>query len=78
MTLLAVGLEVRRLGGQRAGRFVGAAVLFQQRQQGEQAHAAAGAGQEVAAGAGAFVMRHGMSICDSRRLDRLKTDNDSS
>ena len=66
MTLFAVAGNCGGFAASRVGRLVGAAVLFQQAQQGEQAHAAAGAGEEVAAGVGALVMRrsgwnHGFS-----------------
>ena len=57
MTLFAVALKC---GGLAASGSAGSSArpsLFQQRQQGEQTHAAAGAGQEIAAGVGAFVMR---------------------
>ena len=57
MTLLAVALKC---GGLAASGPAGSSArpsLFQQGHEGQQAHAAAGAGQEIAAGVGAFVVR---------------------
>ena len=59
MTLFAVALKCGGFGASGSAGSAARPSCVQERQQGEQAHAAAGAGEEVAAGVGTFVMRSG-------------------